>query len=145
MTTQVSQSLITGAHQLEIIGIADTRTHPQIRIYILVSKVRVQTPETKKDKHMWVDYDALDQVRNMKVNQNASLRSDDGDFLLLSPATLNVTLLDAVVGGAVLVVFLLVADTLDGLGVECEGTFGDEGSEENDRGADAELDTMETH
>jgi len=48
-------------------------------------------------------------------------------------------------GGAVLVVFLLVADTLDGLGVERDGTLGDEGSEENDTGADGELDTIETH
>jgi len=47
-------------------------------------------------------------------------------------------------GGAVLIVFLLVADTIDGLGVERDGTNGDEGSEENDNGADAELDAMET-
>ena len=45
--------------------------------------------------------------------------------------------------GTVLIVFLLVADTLDSLGVDRKGTLGDEGSEENDSGADGELDTIE--
>lgn len=48
-------------------------------------------------------------------------------------------------GGTVLIVLLLVADTLDGLGVDRPRTLGDEGSEENDTGADAELDTIETY
>lgn len=65
-------------------------------------------------------------------------------LILLAPP-LDVALLEAVVDGAVLVELLLVADTLDGLGVEREGTLGDEGGEENDTGADAELNTGGTH
>jgi len=76
--------------------------------------------------------------------KNISLRGNDGNFILLAPATLDV-LPDAIVGRAVLIVFLLVTDTLDGLGVERDGALGDKGSEENDTGTDAELDTMETY
>lgn len=65
---------------------------------------------------------------------------------LLTPAILDVALLDAPVNGAVIVKFLLIADALDGLGVERESTLGDEGGEENDTGADAELNSGEkTH
>jgi hypothetical protein len=60
-------------------------------------------------------------------------------------ATLDIILPDAVADGAVLLDFLLIADTLDGLGVEREGALGDEGGKENDGGADAELYTTKTH
>ena len=61
------------------------------------------------------------------------------------PATLDIILPNAVADGAILLDFLLIADTLDGLGIEREGTLGDKCSEENDGGADAELDTTKTH
>jgi len=77
--------------------------------------------------------------RNERIN--TSLR---GNFTPPAPATLDV-LPEAVVGRAVLIVFLLDADTLDGLGVERNGALGDDGSKENDTGTDAELDTMETY
>ena len=49
------------------------------------------------------------------------------------------------VEGAVILEFLLIADTLDVPGVEREGTLGDEGREEDDPRADTELNTAETH
>lgn len=65
-------------------------------------------------------------------------------LLSLAPEALDVAL-DATCHGVFLPEFLLVADTLDGLGVEGEGSLGSEGSDEYDNGANAELETVENH
>lgn len=69
-----------------------------------------------------------------------------GDWLVVpAPATLHVVLPNAIDGGRVLFDFLLVADTFDDFGVEGERTLWEKGGNENDCGADAELNTVETH
>ena len=77
----------------------------------------------------------------IKINTNLKVGRGSPGLLHLGSGTLDIAFYAAVNGGVILPHFLLVAYTLDGLGVECEGPLGDEGRNEHDSGADTKLKT----
>ena len=104
--------------------------YPRAWIYITDSKIQVQTPAKKEYPYVNAGKENAPKIRCGTCNNKNTTLLGANRSVPLAPATLDVAL-DAV-DGAVVLEFLLVADTLDGFGVEGEGTLGDKGSEEND-------------